>query len=133
MHLNKAVKNTILSKIGLQDIMIWQDHDDYIFGEKIFDTYVSEEYHNSTRKETDEVYRLSEIVVIHKLSGTRIEYVISENYTGNKCEYKVQDVFIITLQNKRVKISNIDFSKQYFVTSEGKIPFSEIEKSSKVY
>ncbi len=123
----------MLSKIGLQDIMIWQDHDDYIFDEKIFDTYVSEEYHNSIRKETDEVYRLSEIVVIHKLSGARIEYVISEDYTGNKCEYKVQDVFIITLQNKRVKILDIDFSKQYFVTSEGEIPFSEIEKSSKVH
>ena len=111
MQQTQPSKNDLLAKIGLKDKMIWKDPDDYIFDEGIFDRYVSEEYRNSTRKETDEFYRMSEKVLIHRLSGLRIEYVETENYCGDESVFKLRDIFIITLQGKRHAVENVDFSK----------------------
>ena len=128
MQHTQQSKNDLLAKIGLKDKMIWKDPDDYIFDEGIFDRYVSEEYRNSARKETDEFYRMREIVLIHRLSGLRIEYVETENYFGDESEFKLRDIFIITLQGKRHAVENVDFLKQLFITPEGEITFIQVKK-----
>jgi hypothetical protein len=131
MNNNKANQNAILAQIGLNDVMIWKAPDFYVCNESLFDFYVSEEYRNSDRKETDEVYRISETVFIHKITGLRVGYVITENYEGDEAKYKLKDVFIITLQNKRMEVVDVDFINEQFVTTEGEIPFRLVKKSSK--
>jgi hypothetical protein len=74
---------------------------------------------------------MSEKVLIHKKSGMRIHYLETENYVGDKVEYKLmKNVFIITLQNEKLEIDDVDFSKQYFVTSGTIIPFAIVKKDS---
>ncbi len=122
--------NLILSKIKLQEEMIWKPGK-VIFDEGIFQIYVSEEYKNSSRKDTDEVYRMSEIVALHKISGLQLVYVTTEDYYGDTVTYKLNDLFIITLQQKKLKPTDMNTTKKYFITPEGQISFSSVKKDSK--
>ena len=130
MDADNSTRNTLLAKLGLQEYMVEKNPGPAIFDWNIYDCYVSEEYKNSSRKKTDGVYRMSEIVFMHKASGMRIEYLETEDYFGEETEFKIIDAFIITLEHKKLKITDIDFSKQHFVTPDGLIPFSAVKKSS---
>ena len=67
---------------------------------KEFERYLSKEYCESERKEVDEVYGMREIELIHKLSGMRICYMVSNNCEGTSSKYMLRSIFIITLQKK---------------------------------
>ncbi len=130
MKENINSQNLILSKIKLQEEMIWKPGK-VIFDKGIFQIYVSEEYKNSSRKDTDEVYRMSEIVALHKISGLRLVYVTTEDYYGDTVTYKLNDLFIITLQQKKLKPIDMNTTKKYFIILEGQIPFLSVKKDSK--
>jgi len=130
MKENINSQNLILSNIKLQEEMIWKPGK-VIFDEDIFQIYVSEEYKNSSRNDTDEVYRMSEIVALHKISGLRLVYITTEDYYGNTVTYKLNDMFIITLQQKKLKPIDMNTTKKYFVILEGQIPFLNVKKDSK--
>jgi hypothetical protein len=88
-----------------------------------FIRYVTEEYRNSTRKETDEAYGMFEINLLHRPSGIRITLTSRENYLGDVV-YKVIRIFIMTKTEKELEVFDIDFEYKIFHTLEGEIPFS---------
>jgi len=130
MKENINAHNLILSKIKLKEEMIWKPGK-VIFDKGIFQIYVSEEYKHSSRKDTDEVYRMSEIVALHKISGLRLVYVTTEDYYGDTVTYKLNDLFIITVQQKQLNPTDMNTTKNYFITPEGQISFSTVKKDSK--
>ncbi len=131
MSTDKSSPSIVLAKIGLRDVMIQRDAKPCIFDEKIFEIYAPKEYLISSTRETDEVYRMSERVLIHRLSGMRMLYLTTEDYSGDEIRYKLSYIFIISLQNKRLEIVDVEFSEQYFDTHEGRIPFSLVKRDSK--
>lgn len=98
------------------------------FDKDIFYSYTPEDYLHSSRKEMDEIYRMSEIVLLHKSSGLRVECLTTESYQGDELRYRVRDVYIIINGGKRVEVAAIDFSRHMFTTPEGLIPFEEVIK-----
>jgi hypothetical protein len=88
-----------------------------------FIRYVTEEYRNSTRKETDEAYGMFEINLLHTPSGIRLTLTSREDYFGDVI-YKVIRIFIITISNKEIEVLDADFDNNIFQTPDGDIPFS---------
>ena len=85
------------------------------------------EYLQSERKEQDEIYRMSERVLLHKASGLRLTYLTTESYYGDEYRYRLRDIFIISNRNKRIPVTGVDFSSSQFVTPDGVIPFGEVK------
>lgn len=93
-----------------------------------FKWYVPSDYENSERKDKDEVYRMSEVVLLHPDTGIRIEYITSESYDGERTSYFFRDIFIITNEREIFSIYGVDFKKKVFITKTRKIPFSDVDK-----
>lgn len=125
-----STDDLILSKLGLQKKMNWTPGTT-IFDPLVYTTYRTEEYKNSSRMDTDEVYRMSEIVALHKASGLRLVFLTTEDYSGENVTYTIHDHFIITLQNKKLKATDINLAKKYFLTSDGEVFFSDVNKDQK--
>jgi hypothetical protein len=92
-----------------------------------FIRYVTEEYRNSTRKETDEAYGMFEINLLHKPSGIRLTLTSREDYSGDVI-YKVIRLFMITTSKEELELINVDFECNSYFTQKGTIPFAEITK-----
>lgn len=90
-----------------------------------FIRYVTEEYRNSTRKETDEAYGMFEINLLHKPSGIRLTLTSCEDYMGDVI-YKVIRLFIITTSKVELELLDADFNNKIYSTPKGKIPFRKI-------
>jgi hypothetical protein len=88
-----------------------------------FIRYVTDEYRNSARKETDEAYDMFEINLLHRPSGIRLTLTSREDYFGNVI-YKVIRLFIITSSKNELELIDVDFDNKIFHTPEGEIPFS---------
>lgn len=122
MKISKAKQGQILSAIGLKlrgNIISYE--------ESQFKKYISLEYSNSVRKQSDEIYRMFEITLLHNDSGLRIVYTTTESYYGDSVEYNLTDLFIIT-RTQRMDVVDVDFSKRLFFTANEIIPFSEVDK-----
>src|SRR5688572_11421112 len=105
MVTDESKQRTLIAKVGLMDFMIHKDPAPYIFDSAKFEMYAPKKYLTSPLRETDEVYHISELVLIDRVSGMRIHYMETENYFGDETEYKLQEnVFIITLQNKKLEV-----------------------------
>ena len=90
-----------------------------------FIRYVTEEYRNSTRKETDEAYGMFEINLLHNPSGIRLTLTSREDYSGDVI-YKVIRLYIITTAIKELEVLDVNFENKIFHTPEGEFPFSNI-------
>ena len=126
MEISQSKQEQILSAIGLN-----LARDAIAYSKRKFKKYISTEYRNSERYKSDEIYRMFEISLLHKDSGLRVVYTTSESYFGDSDEYKLIDMFIITLSEKRLEIVDVDFSKELFITSNEIIPFAEVDKRIK--
>ncbi len=95
MEENKPNKEFLLTTLGLKETMIEKN---YVpaFDQDLFLRYTPTDYFSSDRKEMDEVYRMSELVLLHKESGLRLEYLASESYDGDEYKYMLRSIFIIT-------------------------------------
>lgn len=93
-----------------------------------FTKYVSTEYLNSERHESDEVYRMFELTLLHNATGLRIVYTTSESYFGDSVEYKVIGLYITTAQQQTRSVLDVDFEKEEFITSTGRVEFAEVDK-----
>jgi hypothetical protein len=122
---------TILASIGLKPLMIEKD-DENAFSRDLFRIYTPQEYLQSERKKTDEIYRMWETVLLHIPTGLRVEYVTTENYFGDEYTYKLACIFIITHSNKTIGVTDMDYKKQCFITPEGQIPFAEARRTTKM-
>lgn len=108
----------ILQHIGLFQV------DDYSTDE--FIGYVSASYLNSATESRDEVHRMYERILLHKVSGLRIAYLTEESYFDDTVEYLVIDCFVITDQNKKLSVKAINLEKQLFETAIGFLPFQNV-------
>ena len=120
----------ILSAIGLKRHMTWRNTGSPIYNEANFKTFVSKEYLESERKQTDEVYRMSEITLLHKATGVRTIYVTTESYDGDSIEYRIANIFIVSA-GKSYDVVDADFNKEIFFTKDNAIPFSEVDREVK--
>ena len=123
MKISKAKQDQILSTIGLE-----LSRNSISYHESQFKKYISQEYINSERKQSDEIYRMFEITLLHKSSGLRIVYTTTESYYGDSVEYKVIAMFIITRSQKQLDIVNADFNEEIFFTTAETIPFTEVDR-----
>ena len=121
-------QDNILSKIGLKRFMVWLPHVDSVYAKSQFKNYVTSEYEESQRKETDEVYRMSELNLLHIDSGLRLTLMTKESYDGESEEYMVTQMFIITSSGKELEVIDADFGNEIFYTTDVKIPFAETYK-----
>ncbi|MBL7878119.1 MAG: hypothetical protein JNL53_20805 [Cyclobacteriaceae bacterium] len=119
-------KYDLLTRIGLKEVMIEKNYSDP-FNKESFVTYTSKEYLQSDRKQTDEIYRMSEIVLLHRASGLRVEYVTTESYFGDEYSYRLKDIFIVTKKEQvRLHVTKVDFDHSFFITQQGKVLFTEV-------
>lgn len=122
--------HSILTKIGLKAIMNWKENEPFIFDRELFEEYTPWEYIHSPLRETDEVYGISETVLLHKESGLRVGYVVTENYFRDELTYKLKDIFIITKEGIRLDVIKMLPDRRYFITRIGRIPYDSLKKTS---
>lgn len=131
MH-NKAAQDKlgkVLLKIGLSPHRVWKASGLYPYNRILFTNYVSTEYLNSARKETDEAYRMFEITLLHNETGLRISYTTSESYNGETVEYKMNKVFIQTNSELIFDVIDVDFDKKLVIVKDEVIPFEAVRKT----
>jgi len=104
-------------------------NESYLFNSSLFHRYKSKEYLNSGLLDSDEAFGFYNIVFLHKATGLRFEYSVYENYSGH-AEYKILDIFIKTMNQERLSISEVDFTEKCILTSNVKIPFSDFKKDA---
>lgn len=95
-----------------------------------FTKYISAEYLRSERHDSDEIYRMSELTLLHHATGLRIVYTTTESYFGDSVEYKVIGLYITTLSKQTLSVLDVEFEKEEFITSTGRVSFAEIDKGT---
>lgn len=125
-EVNKQDK--ILSTIGLNRLMVWQPPIVSVYDKSKFKNYVTSEYKESQRKETDEIYSMFEVNILHIDSGLRLTLTTRESYDGETVEYKVIRMFITTSFGKELEILDANFENEIFYTTDLEIPFTETNK-----
>src|SRR5687768_13554242 len=113
----------ILSSIGLKSSMVLLPNMFSVYDERKFTRYVTSEYKNSERRDSDEIYRMFEFNLLHIKSGLRLNLTSSESYDGETVTYTVVELFIITSDNKKLEVNDVDFQKQLFYAEGLEIPF----------
>ena len=74
--------NKVLNHFGFKKKITCKEPNFNFWDEKDFLKYTESEYLNSPTKEVDEVYRMSEFILLHKKTGIRLRVIYSENYFG---------------------------------------------------
>lgn len=113
----------ILEHLGLKEVM--SDFDRHAYH-----TYVPEGYVGSDREQRDNVHRMSELVLVHKATGLRLEYLTTESYFGDEVRYRLRSLFIVTTSQRKLDVLDIDFEKQQYTTSEGVFAFTDVNRES---
>lgn len=114
-----------MKQIGLKEIMEEKNFIDP-FNADNFHRYTSPEYLQSANHEMDEVYRMGEVILLHKATGLRVEYLTIESYDGTELRYRCRDVFVITNDRKQLGVTSMDISRRLFESASGQISFEEV-------
>ena len=120
-------QDKILSTIGIKRYMGVQSSY-VIYNVSGFKYYVTSEYMNSKRKETDECFRMDEFNLLHILSGLRLTITEHESYDGDTLEFKVIRMYIIISSGEELEVLDADFENKIFYTKDSEIPFAETNK-----
>lgn len=70
---------------------------------------------------------MTTLVYVHLGSGIRCEYHVHESYFGDYEEFKLGNIFVITLKNDKLDILDCNFEKKYVVTEKGNINFKQLK------
>lgn len=124
--MTSLTRANLLKQVGLEEIMIERNFI-YPFRKDAFHRYTSPDYLQSSNREMDEVYRMGEVVLVHKATGLRVEYLTTESYDGRELRYRCRDVFVMTKDGKRPGVTSMDLTKRNFQTSSGEISFDEVK------
>ena len=122
-------QDKILSAIGLKRLMVWEAPTYSIYDETKFKNYVTPEYRESQRKDDDEFYRMFEVTLLHLETGLRITLSTSESYDGETVEYKLMNIFIITLDKEQLDVLDADFEKEVFFTEGKELFFQDVNRN----
>ena len=123
-HLEKLLK-----KIGLQKEMTIEGSSNAIFNPERFTRYIIRLPKTDYQREMDDIYRISDEWVMHKPTGLRMHFAISESYFGDTETYKCYSAFVITKSGKEIQVLDMDLVGGCFITEEGKITFAETDKN----
>jgi hypothetical protein len=124
--LTNTRKQEILTVIGLQASMTEKGNAD-AYNKELFLRYTPRDYPDSERQARDDVHRMSETILLHKASGLRLEYITTESYFGDEYSYRLRSMFMITNENKKVQVLDVDFARQQFITADGVVLFSQVK------
>jgi len=119
-------QDEILSAIGLKKRMQWLSSNTRIYDERKFISYVAKLYVGSEQQEMDEIYRMSELNLIHVNTGIRVSYLTSESYDGEEVDYILKNIFVLTNSGEALKLLDVDFEKKIYITPSKQFEYSEI-------
>ncbi len=122
--------NKILNAVGLEERMNVNENVMNAWDDTKFKVYNSIRPRGEYIREMDEIYGFSESCILHNETGLRITYSIYESGYGGDVEFYFFEVFIITKNNERHTVQDIDIEKQLFYIKERVIPFSEIDNEN---
>jgi hypothetical protein len=118
----------ILNQFGLQSEITCKEPNMYFWDDKEYLKYTEREYLNSKTKEVDEVYRMSEFILLNYKTGIRFRVIYSENYFGDELDYKIIEVFVLLNDGTYKGVLELNLDKQTIKTENGFIDFSSILK-----
>lgn len=119
----------ILKQIGLSRVMTTAPTSVTHDGKIIFKEYRIPDKRTAQQKEMDDVYRISDLNLMHIETGLRLTYMISEGYLGPD-EYKFVSMYIIDSSNKQLEVKDVDFKKKIFHTPALNISFEDTNKKT---
>ena len=118
----------ILNQFGLQSEITCKEPNFNFWDEDVFSKYTEWEYLKSKTKEVDEVYNMSEFILLHNNTGIRFRVIYSESYYGDILDYKFIQVFVIFKNGKKSIVKSLDLRNQSFSTFSGTYDFNSIFK-----
>ncbi len=118
----------ILNHFGLKSEITCKEPNMYFWDDKEYLKYTEREYLNSKTKEVDEVYRMSEFILLNYKTGIRFRVMYSENYFGDELDYKIIEVFVILNDGTYNSVIELNLDKQTINTEDGVVDFSSILK-----
>lgn len=121
----------ILNQFGFKSQITCKEPKMFFWDEDLFTKYTEWEYLNSKTKEVDEVYNMSEFILLHNDTGIRFRVIYSESYYGDELDYKFIQVFVIFKNGKKSIIKSLDLTNQSFSTHSGTYVFNSILKNRK--
>ncbi len=121
-----TAREKLLHAIGLKPHMEWREDGPPIYDEEAFHQYVEPAYRNSALRESDEVYRMSEIHLLHKESGVRVRMTTSEGYYGDRVDYKVIEVFVVLKGGGRYDVIGLDPVRKLVIMTGRPVPYSSV-------
>lgn len=116
-----TTQEKILLQLGLQPVMTEVDR-------HRFQVYVPHDYPGSDRERMDEVYRMSEVILMHPETGLRLEYLVTENYDGDAARYRFRSMFVITQEGQKVDVLNVNVEQQQFITAQGPLAMNLVKR-----
>ena len=120
----------ILNQFGLKSEITCKEPNMNFWDEKEYLKYTEREYLNSKTKEVDEVYRMSEFILLNYKTGIRFRVIYSENYFGDELDYKIIEVFVLLIEGTYKSILELNLDKQTIKTEDGLVDFSSILKEN---
>ena len=118
----------ILNQFGLKSEITCKEPNMYFWDEKEYLKYTEREYLNSKTKEVDEVYRMSEFILLNYKTGIRFRVIYSENYFGDELDYKIIEVFVLLIDGTYKSVLELNLDKQTIKTEDEVVDFSSILK-----
>jgi len=118
----------ILNQFGLKSEITCKEPNMYFWDDKEYLKYTEREYLNSKTKEVDEVYRMSEFILLNYKTGIRFRVIYSENYFGDELDYKIIEVFVLLNDGTYKSVLELNIDKQTIKTENGLVDFSSILK-----
>jgi hypothetical protein len=120
----------ILNQFGLKSEITCKEPNMYFWDDKEYLKYTEREYLNSKTKEVDEVYRMSEFILLNYKTGIRFRVIYSENYFGDELDYKIIEVFVLLNDGTYKSVIELNLDKQTIITEDGVVDFSSILKEN---
>ena len=120
----------ILNQFGLKSEITCKEPNMYFWDDKEYLKYTEREYLNSKTKEVDEVYRMSEFILLNYKTGIRFRVIYSENYFGDELDYKIIEVFVLLIDGTYKSVLELNLDKQTIKTENGLVDFSSILKGN---
>jgi hypothetical protein len=119
----------IIKQFGFNKEITCKEPNFNFWDEDVFSKYTEWEYLKSNTKEVDEVYNMSEFILLHNNTGIRFRIIYSESYYGDILDYKFIQVFVIFKNGKKSIIKSLDLINQTFSTHSGSYDFNSILKN----
>lgn len=118
----------IIKQFGFSKQITCKEPNFNFWNENEFTQYTEREYLKSKTKEVDEVYNMSEFILLHNNTGIRFRVIYSESYYGDILDYKLIQVFVIFKNGKKSILKSLDLKNQSFSTHSGTYDFNSILK-----